>query len=244
MQMSIKTFHNPILPKPHPDPWVIFKDGYYYYCGSRDNQSIYVIRSRTLSGMGKEEEIIVWKAPETGEHSKGIWAPELHWINNRWYIYYAADNGENENHRMFVLESKTTNALGEYFHRGKIADPSDKWAIDGTLLHTEDGSLYFIWSGWENEVNEAQHIYIAPMSKSEPWKITGERVKLSSPTLKWERNGFPYINEGPQIIKRSGKIFLIYSASGSWSPDYCLGMLTIEEGKDVLNPIHWTIEIN
>src|SRR5437764_13599744 len=46
------------------------------------------------------------------------------------------------------------------------------------------------------------------------------------------------ICEGPQVLKRDGKIFVIYSASASWTVDYCLGMI-VAETKDVLNPNAW-----
>jgi GH43 family beta-xylosidase len=233
------TFTNPLLPEGHADPWVIYHDGYYYYCGSGENHTIFIIKSKTLSDIGQKEKVIVWKAPEFGDHSQEIWAPELHWINDRWYIFYAADDGNNDNHRMFVLESASQDAQGTYIDKGKITDPSDKWAIDGTVLRKNDGSLYFIWSGWEGDVNEAQNLYIAPLSKEEPWKITGERVMISSPVYEWERKGFPYVNEGPQVLKKNGKIFVVYSASGSWTPDYCLGMLTTDEDSDVLHPDSW-----
>jgi GH43 family beta-xylosidase len=48
------------------------------------------------------------------------------------------------------------------------------------------------------------------------------------------------INEGPAILKRSGRIFVIYSASTTWSEDYCLGMLTADENADLMDAASWT----
>jgi GH43 family beta-xylosidase len=48
------------------------------------------------------------------------------------------------------------------------------------------------------------------------------------------------ICEGPQVLKRNGDIFVVYSASGSWTPDYCLGMLHCRAHDDVLNAAAWT----
>ncbi len=101
-----------------------------------------------------------------------------------------------------------------------------------------NGALYFVWSGWEGTTNVQQNLYIAPMSN--PYTISGERALISSPTNAWERVGRPYVNEGPEILRRNGKTFIVYSASGSWTDDYCLGMLT---SSDTTNPMlagSWT----
>ncbi|HEX8700172.1 MAG TPA: family 43 glycosylhydrolase, partial [Myxococcaceae bacterium] len=110
-------------------------------------------------------------------------------------------------------------------------------AIDGTVLQ-QGSSLYYLWSGWEGTRNTQQNIYIAPMSN--PYTISGERVLISSPTNTWERRGGPpYINEGPQVLQRNGKVFIVYSASGSWTDDYCLGMLTASSTSNLLQPSSW-----
>ena len=59
-----------------------------------------------------------------------------------------------------------------------------------------------------------------------PWTLTGSRVCISRPEHAWEKNGRPLINEGPQALWHRDKLFIIYSASGSWGDDYCLGQLT------------------
>ncbi|WP_341876224.1 family 43 glycosylhydrolase [Defluviitalea saccharophila] len=234
------TFRNPIVPVSghagSADPSVVFKDGYYYYCKSDNDSSIVVAKARRLQDIGSAPRVTVFTPPAGTEYSKEIWAPELQYIQGKWYIYFAADNGNNANHRMYVLESNTQDPQGTYTFKGKIAAPTDRWAIDGTVLETDDGDLYFVWSGWEGFENVSQNIYIAPMSN--PWTISGERVMISKPDQPWERIGTPYINEGPEILKKDGKIFIVYSASGSWTDDYCLGMLTYS-GGDILNPSSW-----
>ena len=212
---------------------MIYHEGFYYYSESRNQNSIHIRKSREITKMGSDAGIEVWTPPAEGDNSKAIWAPELHFIKDRWYIYYAADDGLNENHRMWVLESETADPQGAYRCRGRIV--ADQWAIDGTVLETDDGSLYFIWSGWPGEVNGRQNLYIARMK--DPVTLAGPRVLLSEPENDWECVDMP-ICEGPQILKRNGKIFLVYSASGSWTVDYCLGMLVFK-GGDVLDPNCW-----
>ncbi|TJY41167.1 hypothetical protein E5161_14955 [Cohnella pontilimi] len=233
--MKADHFYNPVVEN-GADPWVIQQDGFYYYTHTVGN-AIQIWKSRSLSEISSGETATVWTPPDGSPNSFDIWAPEIHWINGKWYIYYAADNGQNETHRMFVLESVTDDALGEYKDLGQITDPSNKWAIDGTVLQKPDGSLYFIWSGWEGDTNVSQHLYIAPMSS--PSKISGDRVEISRPEHDWELIGQPTINEGPQVLMSDKKINIIYSASGSWTDDYTLGMLSADPDANVLDAASW-----
>ncbi|HEX7064506.1 MAG TPA: glycoside hydrolase family 43 protein [Bacillales bacterium] len=236
---GMKTFTNPIVTfSDTPDPWIIHKDGYYYLTFTT-GANINVWKSKSLVDWEEAKKQMVWLPPVGTEHSYDIWAPELHWINGKWYIYFAADDGQNPSHRMYVLESKTSDALGEYEFKGKIADPKhDYWAIDGTVLEW-DGKRYFIWSGWERESATdlfPQNLYMAPMAN--PWTLGGERQLISTPEYDWEKQGAA-INEGPAVLKKDGKVFLAYSASGSWTPDYKVGLLTLEAGTDPMVRENW-----
>lgn len=231
---TTKTFTNPILGN-GADPWVTSKDGTYYYTHTTGN-SIRVWKSQKLTGLADAEYKDVWFPPVSGPNTSNIWAPELHYLEGKWYIYYAADDGQNENHRMFVLESETDDPQGRYIDKGMM-DTAGRWAIDGTTLQKEDGSLYFIWSGWEGTMNVSQHLYMAPMSN--PYTISGKPIEISRPTYDWEMIGTPTINEGPQVLLHKKQVYIIYSASGSWTDDYCLGMLSATMQSDWLNPASW-----
>jgi GH43 family beta-xylosidase len=227
------TFRNPIVPDGQ-DPWVVQWQSTYLYCWSEG--AIKISQAARLQDIGSEPAITIWTPPAGQPYSQNVWAPELHFLQGKWYVYFAADDGTNDNHRMYVLESATNNPFGPYTCRGKIFDPTDKWAIDGTVLDVA-GQLYCIWSGWEENVNVQQNLYIAPMSN--PWTISGNRTVISQPLYTWERKGGPaYINEGPEILTRNGRIHIIYSASGSWTDDYCLGRISLT-GTNVLDPAAW-----
>ena len=231
------TFFNTILPD-GADPWVIRHSDGYYYMTVTTGGNITLWRSRNLSGLGGGEKKVVWRPPSGGPSSKNLWAPELHPVDGKWYVYFAADDGRNENHRMFVLENQNPDPFdGQFDERGKVHDRhSDKWAIDGTLL-SANKKLFFIWSGWEGDNNVAQNLYIAPMS--DPMTISGPRVEISKPRLPWEKVGEPHVNEGPQVIVRNNVVNVIYSASGSWTDDYCLGLLTAKLDSNLLSPMSW-----
>src|SRR5256885_1209276 len=163
---------------------MILHGGYYYYLESRNKRQIFIRRSRTIAGIGKDNGVCVWRAPSRGGNSDNVWAPELHLIDGRWYIYYAADDGQNENHRMWVLESEDDNPLGKYHCRGELK--TDGWAIDGTVLTANDGKMYFIWSGWPGKKDGQQNLYIARMKN--PWTVANHRTLICTPDQPWERN--------------------------------------------------------
>jgi GH43 family beta-xylosidase len=230
------TFSNPLLPS-GPDPWVLQRGGSYYYTHTLGNR-IGLARTEAVSQLQMHPLTTIWTPPATGPYSRNIWAPELHFLAGKWYVYFAADDDQDIHHRMYVLENDGADPLaGTWVFKGKIADVTDKWAIDGTVLEL-DGQAYFIWSGWRGDNDPGiQQLYIARMTN--PWTLAGERVLLSEPTYNWERNG--QVNEGPQVLQNpAGRVFLVYSASGCWTDDYALGMLTLKAGGDPLLPADWT----
>jgi GH43 family beta-xylosidase len=224
---------NPVLPLHSADPWMIFHGGFYYYSESRDRRQIFIRRSRSIAGIGQDPGVSVWTAPSRGLNSDNVWAPELHLIDGKWFIYYAADDGRNENRRMWVLESHGSDPRGEYRCRGQLA--TGGWAIDGTVLSLDDGRKYLIWSGWPGRRDGQQKIYIAALKDAAT--VFGARVAIAAPDQVWERVAMP-ICEAPQVLKRNGDIFIVYSASASWTTDCCLGLLH-NQTKDVLNPRAW-----
>jgi GH43 family beta-xylosidase len=229
-----QTFTNPVVTR-GADPWVIWWQTNYFFCQSHAD-GIWVNRAARLEDIGADHWKCVWRAPAGTAYSKQIWAPEMHFLENKWFIYFTADDGDNANHRMFVLEGTSTDPQGPFKFKGKIAAPSDRWAIDGTVLKMPGEKLYFIWTGWPETNDGVQNLYTAPMSN--PWTISGKRVCISQPDHKWEQRDFPHINEGPETLWHDGKLFVIYSASAFWDDNYCLGQLAWT-GGDVLNPKSW-----
>lgn len=227
-------FSNPVVTR-GADPWVIRWQTNYFLCQSHGS-AVWVNRAARLEDIGVNHWQRVWQAPEGTDYSYEVWAPELHWLQGKWYIYVAADNGDNDHHRMYVLEGSSDDPQARFTFKGKITAPTDRWAIDGTVLEMPGGKLYFIWSGWPGAKNGEQNLYIARMSN--PWMISGERICISRPDRAWEKRDSPHINEGPETLWHKGHLFIIYSASGFWDDNYCLGQLTWT-GGDVMNPRSW-----
>jgi GH43 family beta-xylosidase len=237
------TFTNPLLPS-GADPWAIYHHGYYYYMQTAGDRLV-LWKTKDLAMLGSAEKNTIWTPPPHTAYSRGIWAPEIHFIGGKWYIYFAADNGNNSTHRIYVLENEAADPMeGEWIFKGKIADPSDKWAIDASVFEYAN-QWYMIWSGWEDDVNGQQNIYIAKMKN--PWTIEGKRVKISSPEYAWEKHGDLHgqtpphvnVNEGPEILQHGDDVFLIYSASGCWTDFYALGMLKLVHKGNILDPRSW-----
>jgi len=234
---SAQTFTNPLLPS-GADPWNIYKDGYYYYTQTT-GRNLTIWKTKDLTEIKLAEKTVVWTPPAGATYSKELWAPELHYLQGKWYMYFAADDGVNDHHRMYVVENPSADPTkGEWAFKGAVSDATNKWAIDATIFE-QKGKMYMLWSGWEGDKNGMQSIYIAQMSN--PWTISSKRVRLSSPTYSWENNSGigVLVNEGPEIINHGDKIFLIYSASGCWTDFYALGMLTASANADLLDSLSW-----
>jgi GH43 family beta-xylosidase len=232
------TFTNPIL---HygPDPWVLKHGDYYYYTHTMQS-SIVIYKTKTMSQLKSVKPVTVWTPPNSGDYSKEVWAPEIHFIDNKFYIYFAADNGTNDFHRIYCLENPSNDpTTGNWTFKGKVADTSnDHWAIDVDSFEYQ-GQRYMLWSGWEHDENHAQNIYIAKMQN--PWTLNGSRVMISTPDYDWETIGAPpTVNEGPVgLISPQGKLFVTYSASGCWTDNYALGLLSLKDGGDPMNAGDW-----
>ena len=239
-----ETFTNPLLPS-GADPFSFYANGYYYYTHTT-GKNITLWKAKSLAQLKTAEKKIVFTPPATGPYSKELWAPEIHLIKGKWYLYFAADSGNNNQHRLWVLENTAADPMrGEWIMKGKLTTPEDKWSIDGSVFINK-GQLYCIWSGWEGDSNGQQNIYIAKMKNA--WTIEAPRAKISAPELPWEMHGDlknpndpPHVNvnEGPEILQDGNKLFLIYSASGCWTEYYALGMLSTSANSDLLNPASW-----
>jgi GH43 family beta-xylosidase len=231
------TFENPV-DQAGADPWVVRYE-HHYYLSEVQGASIRIVRSPRddLTDLGTGAASTVWTSPGAGAACAAVWAPELHHVGHRWYVYFAATtcDQDNANHRMFVLESTGDDPLGTYKDRGKVTGGPDRWAIDGTRMPWK-GRTYFVWSGWPpNTSDTEQDLYAAEMAS--PTRLTGRTVRLARPQRDWEQRPRG-IEEGPEALVHDGVLRLVYSASGSWTDDYCLGMLTLK-GADPLDPKAW-----
>ena len=240
------SFANPV--STGADPWVVRHDSLYYFVKSSNNR-IWVARSSTLTGVAAAPATPVWTAPDTGWNQGNVWAPELHFMDGRWYIYYAAGRRGSPftTQRAGVLQSAGADAFGPYADRGMLytgdsagTGTGNRWAIDLTVAQL-GSQRYAVWSGWEKNATTdkaPQQLYIAPMAN--PWTIAANRVMLSAPVESWERGPELDLLEGPEFLQRDGDVFLLYSTRDSWRKEYALGQLRLKSrAADPLNPANW-----
>lgn len=235
-------YKNPIVEN-RADPWVYkHTDGYYYFTGSVPGyQEIELRRAKTLNGLADGEIKTVWKAHDKGKMSELIWAPEVHYIDGKWYIYFAASDhaeirDEVYHHRMFVIECSEENPFeGEWIEKGQIETPMDTFSLDGTTFEHQ-GQRYYVWAQLDPQIEGNSNLYIAKMKT--PWEIEEEITLLSIPEFDWEKIGF-LVNEGPAVIVRGDKVVLAYSASAT-DENYAMGILWADVASDLMKAESWT----
>ncbi|MEU6422972.1 glycoside hydrolase family 43 protein [Streptomyces spiralis] len=249
------TFTNPV--RQHvSDPYVIQYGGYYYMTSTDGCDAGYlcVWKSATITGFATAEKYDVFRIPAGQSNSAEVWAPEIHYVQGRFYIYYTATSaGDGAGHRLFVLQAVGGDPAGPYteadtgYAHGQLHESSDLWAIDPTVFAGSDGRLYIAWSGWPTANAHQQNIYLATMS--DPLHISGNRVQISAPTRPWETvdlpdspssgtvGNFP-VNEGPEVFRHGNRSYLTFSASFCGTRSYAVGLLTNTDGN-LLDPSSW-----
>lgn len=233
-------------------PYVTEYNGTFYYLMQHPPaNSINIFTSRCIDSISDRNGSLLLVGDSLG--MKNIWAPELHRIDGKWYIYFEADDGNTDNHQLFVIENSTDNPLeGEWTLHGPIITGDEcNFGIHPSSL-VADGRQYLLWSGWQQQrvETETQCIFIAEMEN--PWTPKSERILISRPEYEWERQwvnrdgsrtAYPiFVNENPApFVSPDGRnICVAYSASGIWTPYSTLGLLYAKAGSDLLDPASWT----
>ncbi len=229
-----ETYTNPLLPS-GPDPWVVQRDGVYYYMNTEGDR-IALRKTRDLARLAEAPAITVWTPPHDGPGSFALWAPELHRLDGKWYLYYTASvrgHDDDAHRRIYVLENGAADpTTGTWVSKGALA--TERPGIDGTVFALK-GRLYFVYSPY---VGDHSDLVISRMAN--PWTLTGPQVDIAHPTHAWEMQGGRKILEGPEFLEGpTGKLFLTYSGSACWSDDYALGLLSAAAGADPMNPKAW-----
>lgn len=237
------------------EPWILQRadpyvyrhtDGYYYFTASVPSYDCIALRrAKTLAELPQAEEIVVWRKHESGIMSEHIWAPELHYLDGKWYLYYAGgDKDDVWAIRPYVLECADEDPLtGKWVEKGKMRRAVEDefsfeaFSLDATVFENK-GNYYYIWAEKVGVGKQISNLYIAQMEN--PYTLKTVQVLLTTPDYDWERVGF-WVNEGPAVIKRNGRIFVTYSASETGAC-YCMGMLSAEEDADLLDPRSWKKE--
>lgn len=234
---TVNTFTNPLMNG--ADPSVFQKDGVYYYLQT-NGVSINLWATTAMSKLSSAIPKTVYTPTPGAANSRNVWAPEMFFLDGKWYIYYTAGDGNDVSQRTWVLENSSADpSTGTWVDKGRLfTTNADFWAIDGSVMEFK-GIRYFVWCGRPDvtNVNLSQNIYIAKMTN--PYTLEGQATKLTEPQYNWEKNGFG-VNEGPQaLVSTEDKLFLVYSASYCGTDDYALGLLSLKTGGNPLIQADW-----
>lgn len=248
--VSRKEYDNPFIEQ-KADPWITKgSDEYYYFTasypmyGSGDSNGyskITLRRSETIEGLQNAEEVTIWDSKNSANIHRYIWAPEIHEINGKWYVYFTGSTSSNVwGIRPHVLECTGDNIMDAsswtesgVFQTVEGDDFSFKdFSLDMTYFEN-NGIHYVIWA----QKGTASDLYMATINPDEPWKLTSKPMLLTTPEYSWERIN-ENVNEGPAVIKREGKVFVYFSAAAT-GVEYCMGVLAANADSDLMNPNSW-----
>jgi GH43 family beta-xylosidase len=233
------TFDNPLLAQRADPHAMLHSDGLYYFTATVPAYDrIELRRTPDLNRLASAETKVVWRKHDAGEMSHHIWAPEIHHIDGKWYIYFTASRADSIwEIRPYVLMNESPDPFeGAWRELGRIRTGWESFSLDGTTF-VHRGKRYFAWTqrGRSPEEGKGTNIYLAEMDS--PTSITGRVALLSKPEFEWETRKYE-VNEGPAVIIRHGRVFMTYSASAT-NHHYCVGLLTASEDADLLDPKSW-----
>ena len=219
-----------------------FADGWYYFTASVPAYDrIELRRARTIAGLPSAQTVDVWHKPATGPNSELIWAPELHRIFDTWVVFFAAAPSREIKddlfqHRMWAITTMSPNPLdGPWSAAVRVDSGIDAFCLDATAFTHRDAT-YYVWAQKEPGIRGNSNLMIARMAS--PTTLATAPVRLSAPEFEWEIRGF-WVNEGPSVVIRHGRVFISYSASAT-DENYCMGLLHAAEDADLLGPKNWT----
>ncbi len=236
-------FRNPLLLQ-HADPQVLLHtDGQYYIAATAAEwDRIEIRRTRDLNALAAAEMKVIWRKHSSGPMSQHIWAPEIHFIDGKWYLYFTASRVDAIwEVRPYALVNDSPDPFkGDWRELGRIDTGWDSFSLDGTTF-VHEGKRYFVWTqrGRTPEEGRGTNIYIAQMSSPTTLVLppAGRVTLLSKPDYEWEKRKYD-VNEGPAVLIRNGRVFMTFSASAI-DANYCLGLLTASADADLLEPKSW-----
>ena len=230
------------------DPYIVDGgDGYYYFTASypaygsvdKGYDRIILRRSPTVAGLAEAEEKVIWKAHSSGIMAKHIWAPEMHKIGGKWYMFFAA--GESGNIwaiRPYVLKCDGDPYTGNWTECGQMQasygdDESFRnFSLDMTYFE-HNGRHYVIWA----EIKGDSSLFMAEIDPAEPYKLISKPILLTKPEYNWELVN-NRVNEGAAVLVTDEKVYVFFSASGTGS-EYCVGRLEADTDADLMDVKSW-----
>lgn len=216
-------------------------DGMYYFTATVPEYDRIIIRGASnINELRTVEEKVIWYKHDEGEMSAFIWAPEIHYVDGQFVIYFAAKASATLNHmdaphRICILRCTGQNPLeDEWVEEGYMDTGWSSFSLDASYFEYQK-KKYFVWAQMELPEIGNSNIYIAEMIDYKTLKLPA--VCLSKPELQWECIKYK-VNEGPAAIIKGDSLHITYSASAT-DHNYCLGLLSLKLGENPLDSNKW-----
>ncbi len=235
------------------DPAMCRWNGKYYFISTNDldaNHTLYIREADSIPALATAQQSCILDTTMYPHLGNLLWAPEMHIIRGKLYIFHA---GTPES---FFCEQSHVMALKEGGNPIKASDwemPRRVVRPDGSMLYGPEGitldmtvfwsadRLYAVWSQRQFQpIDLGAWLYIAEIDPDKPWQLLTEPQVLTMPEYGWENN-HTFVVEGPFALYRDGRIYLSYSGAAVDST-YSVGMLSMADGADPLDPASWTKE--
>lgn len=207
----------PSLKVPLGDPFIMLHEDIYYAYGTFSDNGIAVFTSNDLKNWSIPAELTdglaLRKTDVWGD--RWFWAPEVYQVNDKFYMYYSANE--------HICVATSDSPLGPFTQ--EIQEPmiSDEKCIDNSLFFDESGKpwLYF------DRFNDGLNIWVA--------ELTEDLLQIKPETMQpcihvsqeWEQV-WPRVNEGAFVIQHEGLYYMTYSANSYESQFYGVGFATSE----------------
>jgi GH43 family beta-xylosidase len=220
---------NPILS--HADPFITYdpvtRDGQYVLTATGRDITLW---SGLTPATASTTAHVIFTPPEGMTQT---WSPTLWKVDGRWWVYFTAQMA-GEKHKIYVLQSETDDVLGTYTFKGALE--TGRQSIDPSLL-VVGKSRYLMYVTVDSGANDT---YIRKLKT--PIEFEGEAAMIAHPEAGWEKGegstrNYP-VDEGPTALYHNGRTFIVFSASDTASPRYCLGLLMLT-GRDPMLPTNW-----
>lgn len=164
-----------------------------------------------------------------------LWAPEMHKIGDKYYLYYsAAENSSATLHCSVAVSDSPkgpfTNNIAEGVDGSKPRFDFGFASIDGSVFVDDDGKMYYYFA--KDQVDGISTIWGAELEN--PYTLKGPAKQLTrvgyskttgNETQPWETAQGRW-NEGPYMVKHGDIYYLTYSANMYTSKYYGVGYAT------------------
>ena len=151
------------------------------------------------------------RGPEGAWNRRNFWAPEIHALDGRFYLYYTAmpdGTPANEGNRVGVA---VADAVGGPYEDLGVVVPHG--SLDGSVFTDTDGTRYLLYTTEVNSDAGFPQGQVLIDRLVTPTRVAGQPQAIID---------FHGWNEGAAMIRHGGKYHIFFS-TGSWKSDgYCV----------------------